>query len=68
LFCIVDPRQQRLVLLDEIVDLRHQRSTSPFRLSALSESILSGGIPELESDGSDVLNATSLSHSAAGGE
>jgi hypothetical protein len=45
---LVDPRQQRFALPDEIVDLRPAgTATSPFRLSALSESICSGGIPSL---------------------
>jgi hypothetical protein len=71
---LVDPRQQRLVLLvkrlvllDEIVDLRQQGQHQSLQAVGVELIDSLGRHPELESDDSVALNATSLSHSAAGG-
>src|SRR5262249_53702981 len=61
-----DARQQRLVLLDEIVDLRQQGQHQPLQAVGVKRIDPLGPHPELESNGSDALNAAALSHSAAG--
>jgi hypothetical protein len=69
-----DARQQRLVLLvkrvvllDEIVDLRQKGQYQSLQGVGVERINVLGRHPELESDGAEALNATSLSHSAAGG-
>ena len=63
-----DARQQRLVLLDEIVDLRQQGQNQPLQTVGVERIDPLRRHPELESNGSDAFNAALLSHSAAGGE
>jgi hypothetical protein len=51
---LIDPHMERVVLVGELVSpLRGSDSTRPFRLSAPSESTLSGGIPSLNHDAID---------------
>jgi hypothetical protein len=63
-----DARQQHLVLLDEIVDLRQQGQYQPLQTVGVERIDPLGRHPELESNDSDALNAVLMSHSAAGGE
>src|SRR5262249_9224335 len=64
---LVDPRPQRLVLLDEIVDPRQQGQYQPLQTVGVERIDPLGRHSELESNGADPLNAAMLSHSAAGG-
>ena len=51
---------------DEFVDLRQQGQYRPLQTVGVERIDPLGRHPELESNGSDALNAAELSHSAAG--
>src|SRR5260221_8605282 len=64
---LVDSRQERVVLTDELVDLRHQRQHQPLKAFGVERIDPLGWHPELESDRTDALNASLVSHTAARG-